>query len=59
MHPVVAVDAEGDKLKTVWEHPKHDLEECDMMKKRSLVERQGVERYAPERLQEWFAAVPF
>ena len=58
VHTVVAVDTKGEKSKTVWEHPNHDLEECEM-KKRSLVERQGVKRYAPEQLQEWFAAVPF
>jgi hypothetical protein len=55
---VVAVEAKRDKSKTVWEHPKHDLEECEM-KKRSLVKRRGVQRYAPEQLQECFAAVPF
>jgi hypothetical protein len=58
VHTVVTVDAKGDKSKTVWEHPKHDLEERET-KKRSLVERRGVKRYAPEQLQEWFAAVPF
>lgn len=58
VHTVVAVDAKGDKSRTVWEHPSHDLANCEAQKK-SLVERQGVKRYAPERLQEWFAGVPF
>ena len=58
VHTVVAVDAKGDKSKTVWEHPKHDLENCEM-KKGSLDKRQSVKRYTPEQLQEWFAEVPF
>jgi hypothetical protein len=57
VHTVLAVDANGDNSKTVWEHPDDDLENCKT--KRSLNSRQGVKRYSPEQLQDWFAAVPF
>jgi hypothetical protein len=57
IHTVLAVDAKGENSKTVWEHPKDDLENC--RSKRSLISRQGVKRYKPEQLQEWFAAVAF
>lgn len=57
VHTVLAIDANGDNSKTVWEHPKDDLGNCE--NKRTLSERQSVKRYEPELLQDWFAAVPF
>lgn len=57
VHTILAVDANGDNSKTVWEHPKEDLENCK--NKRSLVSRPGMKRYKPEQLQTWFEPVPF